>query len=145
MIRKVWFSGDNCKTWEECKEWAKMRLESRNALELEEEPDDHHPAYLKDPNSPYKKIRWQDGSEAWDKLAMDGWAYVNKLPETEEDPFGGSEAWSIWIDRHEKEYLADAYKGSEFDEIVLGVAREKAYRLNIMADFNDENGDEEEE
>ena len=130
MSKQLWSSGDNCTTWEECKEWARIRLESRESMKLEDGPDDHYTAYLSDPNNGFRKIIWHDGSEAWDRLAMDAYrkTYDN------EDAFTGSEAWSKWIDTHAVEYFADAYKGNEFEEIVLDVAREHARRLGIKDD-----------
>lgn len=142
MDKKFQLDGKNCETWEECKEWARKLLSDRFYLRLDEEPDDHYIAYLINPRNLARRIHWHDGSEAWGKLAMDGWAYVRTLPEIEGYRFDKTEwwlnetgqYWLRWIGDHEDEYLAEAYKGAEFEQIVYDVAKALADDLGIKAD-----------
>lgn len=142
MEKKFRLDGRNCETWEECKKWARERLSDRFSLEWKEEPDDHYQAYLVDPRNLARAILWYDGSEAWSRLAKDGWAYVRTIPEIGGYKFDKTEwwlnesgqYWIRWTVDHESEYFAEAYKGAEFERIVHDVAKALADDLGIEID-----------
>lgn len=141
MDKKFRLDGRNCETWEECLAWAMKLLSDRFYLRLFEEPDDYQ-AYLVDPRNLARVIHWQDGSEAWSRLAMDGWAYVRTIPEIGGYRFDKTDWWLSesgqywlgWIGKHEAEYFAEAYKGAEFERIVHDVAKALADDLGIKID-----------
>ena len=124
-----------CKTWEECLEWADTSLRDRNRMKVEDEGDEKWRAYLMHPLYVCKKILWKEGSEAWGRLSKDAWSYVNDLEEKGVDVYAlNADYWGEWVSDHERDYMREAYDGSEFRDIVRDVAEELADDLGIEVD-----------